>query len=218
MLVDIPDAGIILVSVLAFLSGLVTLYLYTKYDRLVASEKIAPTNLERIDFYEKELIDMKIRLDTIELDGESFTSSDLPKKKVGSLENPEIEKQEFVVPKPNASKRVPNMSFEDSLTHVLKLITNGPMTSRDVEVTFGKSREHVSRLMKKLFEDGLLVGTLLPGLIDTQLQKRVEGELVLVKAMLFTLFRSKCLRVFLSYTNNLVRPFSSCPCTLNPVS
>ena len=64
-----------------------------------------------------------------------------------------MEKQEFVFPKPNTSPRVPNMSFEDSLTHVLKLITDGPMTSRDVEVTFGKSREHVSRLMKKLFED-----------------------------------------------------------------
>ena len=153
MLVDIPDAGIILVSVLAFLSGLVTLYLYTKIRSSGGAEKIAPTNLERIDFYEKELIDMKIRLDTMELDGESFTSSDLPKKKVKSLENPEIEKQEFMVSKPNTSKRVPNMSFEDSLTHVLKLITNGPMTSRDVEVTFGKSREHVSRLMKKLFED-----------------------------------------------------------------
>ena len=153
MLVDIPDAGIILVSVLAFLGGLVTLYLYTKIQSSGGAEKLAPTNLERIDFYEKELIDMKIRLDIIELDGESFTSSDLPKKKVKSLEKPEMEKQEFIVQKPNTSKRVPNMSFEDSLTHVLKLITNGPMTSRDVEVTFGKSREHVSRLMKKLFED-----------------------------------------------------------------
>ena len=30
------------------------------------------------------------------------------------------------------------------------------MTSRDIEVTLGKSREHVSRLMKKLFEDGFV--------------------------------------------------------------
>ena len=156
MLVDIPDAGIILVSMLAFLSGLVTLYLFTKIRSSGVTEKIAPTNLERIDFYEKELIDMKIRLDTIELDGGSFTSPDLPKKKVRSLEKPEMDKREFVVPKPNTSPRVPNMSFEDSLTHVLKLITNEPMTSRDVEVTFGKSREHVSRLMKKLFEDGFV--------------------------------------------------------------
>ena len=156
MLIDIPDAGIILVSVLAFLSGLVTLYLYTKIRSSDGAEKIAPTNLERIDFYERELIDMKIRLDTIELDGESFTNADLPTKKVKSFETPEVEKEEFVAPKPKVSARVPNMSFEDSLVHVLKLITNRPMTSRDIEVTFGKSREHVSRLMKKLFEDGFV--------------------------------------------------------------
>jgi len=156
MIIDIPDSGIILVAVLAFLSGLVTLYLYGKTRSVGVSEKIAPTNVERIDYYEKELIDMKIRLDAMELDGESFTNPDLPKKKSRPLERPEVEKQEFVVPKPKAVPRVPNMSFEDSVVHVLKLITNRPMTSRDIEVTFGKSREHVSRLMKKLFEDGFV--------------------------------------------------------------
>ena len=156
MLIDIPDAGIILVSVLAFLSGLVTLYLYTKVRSPGGPEKIAPTNQERIDYYERELIDMKIRLDAMELDGESFTNPDLPTKKVKSFETPEIAKGGFVAPKPKISPRVPNMSFEDSLVHVLKLITNRPMTSRDIEVTLGKSREHVSRFMKKLFEDGFV--------------------------------------------------------------
>ena len=156
MIIDIPDAGIILVAVLAFLSGLVTLYLYTKIRSSGGTEKIAPTDLERIDYYEKELIDMKIRLDTMELDGETFTKPDLSTKKVKSFDVPEVEEPEFVAPKPKAAPRVPNMSFEDSLTHMLKLITNGSMTSRDVEVTFGKSREHVSRLMKKLFEGGLV--------------------------------------------------------------
>ena len=156
MLVDIPDAGIILVSVLAFLCGLVTLYLYTKIRSPGSPGKVAPTNLDRIDYYERELIDMKIRLDSMDLDGESFTSAELPKKRVKSLEKPEIEKHEFVVPKPTTASRVPNMSFEDSLVHVLKLITNRPMTSRDIEVTLGKSREHVSRFMKKLFEDGFV--------------------------------------------------------------
>ena len=156
MLVDIPDAGIILVSVLAFLCGVVTLYLYTKIRSPGGSGKIAPTNLDRIDYYEKELIDMKIRLDAMELDGETFTKPDLPTKKVKSFDVPEVEEPEFAAPKPKAAPRVPNMSFEDSVIHVLKLITNRPMTSRDIEVTFGKSREHVSRLMKKLFEDGFV--------------------------------------------------------------
>jgi len=156
MLIDIPDASIILVSVLAFLGGLVTLYLYTKVRSSGGHEKIAPTNQERIDYYERELIDMKIRLDAMELDGEKFTKPDLPTKKVKSVDAPEIEKSEFVAPKPKAAPRVPNMSFEDSVTFVLKKITQGPMTSRDIEVTIGKSREHVSRLMKKLFEDGFV--------------------------------------------------------------
>ena len=156
MLIDIPDAGIILVSVLAFLSGLVTLYLYTKVRSSGSIEKIAPTNLQRVEFYEKELIDMKIRLDAMELDGETFTKPDLPTKRVKSFDVPEVEEPEFVAPKPKAVARVPNMSFEDSVTFVLKKITEGPMTSRDIEVMFGKSREHVSRLMKKLFEDGLV--------------------------------------------------------------
>ena len=156
MIIDLPDNGIILVAVLAFLSGLVTLYLYGKTRSVGVSEKIAPTNVERIDYYEKELIDMKIRLDSMELDDESFTNPDLPKKKSKPLERPEVEKQKFVVPKPRVAPRVPNMSFEDSVVRVLKLITNRPMTSRDIEVTFGKSREHVSRLMKKLFEDSFV--------------------------------------------------------------
>jgi len=156
MIIDLPDAGIILVAVLAFLSGLVALYLYGKTRSVGVSEKIAPTNVERIDYYEKELIDMKIRLDAMELDDETFTKPDSPTKKVRSFDVPEVEEPEFVTPKPKALSRTPNMSFEDSVTFVLKKITEGPMTSRDIEVTFGKSREHVSRLMKKLFEDGLV--------------------------------------------------------------
>ena len=156
MIIDIPDAGIILVAVLAFLSGLVTLYLYGKTRSVGVSQKIAPTNVERIDYYEKELIDMKIRLDAMELDGETFTKPDLPTKRVKSFDVPEVEEPEFVAPKPKAAARVRNMSFEDSVTFVLEKITQGPMTSRDIEVTFGKSREHVSRLMKKLFEDGFV--------------------------------------------------------------
>ena len=156
MIIDLPDAGIILVAVLAFLSGLVTLYLYGKTRSVGVSQNIAPTNVERIDYYEKELIDMKIRLDAMELDGETFTKPDLPTKKVKSFDVPEVEEPEFVAPKPRVATRVPNMSFEDSVTFVLKKITEGPMTSRDIEVTLGKSREHASRLMKKLFEDGLV--------------------------------------------------------------
>ena len=158
MIIDIPDSGIILVAVLAFLSGLVTLYLYGKTRSVGVSQKTAPTNVERIDYYEKELIDMKIRLDAMELDTEN---SELPNfdKVNEELTRPQKRKQEAgsMEMKSHGTARIPNMSFEDSIEHVLKLITEKPMTSRDIEVTFGgRSREHVSRLMKKLFDDGFV--------------------------------------------------------------
>jgi len=46
------------------------------------------------------------------------------------------------------------MGYQNATDYVLKLITNRSMTSRDIQITLGRSREHTSRLMKKLFEDG----------------------------------------------------------------
>jgi len=101
---------------------------------------------------------MKIRLDAMELDTEN---SELPNfdKVNEELTRPQKRKQEVgsMEMKSHGTARIPNMSFKDSIEHVLKLITQKPMTSRDIEMTFGsRSREHVSRLMKKLFEDGLV--------------------------------------------------------------
>jgi len=68
------------------------------------------------------------------------------KQEVGSMEM-----------KSHGTTRIPNMSFEDSIEHVLKLITEKPMTSRDIKDRCGgRSREHISRLMKKLFDDGFV--------------------------------------------------------------
>ncbi len=48
------------------------------------------------------------------------------------------------------------MNFGNATEHVLRLITESPMTSRDIQITIKRSREHTSRMMKKLFEDGLV--------------------------------------------------------------
>ena len=156
MLVEVPDPSMLLGIVLAFLGGLVTLYLYTKLRRVGDMEKFNPSKFERADFYEKELIDMKIRMDVMELEEKSYTKPHLGKETEVVLEEriTDNHKPGFA-DRPVSQSRAPNMSFENSVEHVLGLITKKPMTSRDIEVTFsGRSREHVSRLMKKLFRDG----------------------------------------------------------------
>jgi len=158
MLVEVPDIGVILFVILAFIGGVVTLYLSTKLRSSTNPVVPTPTSISRLEYYENQLIDMKIRLDAMELDTENNEMPNFNKINEELARPPKrMQEAESTEMKSSGISRVPNMSFEDSVKHVLKLITEKPMTSRDIEVTFGgRSREHVSRLMKKLFDDGFV--------------------------------------------------------------
>ena len=160
MLVEIPDPIIILGIVLGFLAGAVTLFLYSKLRLVGSLQNNSPSDNQRLEYYEKQFIDMKIRLDALNLDKEEPLDGDEMVKIQSEMVKPASRKgrrSRSTIEKRARVSRIPNMSSEDSVKHVLKLITKKPMTSRDIEVTFGgRSREHVSRLMKKLFDDGLV--------------------------------------------------------------
>ncbi len=169
MLVEIPDPEVILGVILAFLLGLGGLYLFFKVRPFIKSNSdIAdPTQTERLEYYEKQLIDMKIRLDALEIQGieENPIDPNLDLKQFMQklIETKEPEKQIEVIkdPKVVLEKQVstPNMTSIEHVSptdYVLHLITNKAMTSRDIQITTKRSREHTSRLMKKLFESGLV--------------------------------------------------------------
>ena len=160
MLVEIPDPIIILGIVLGFLAGAVTLFLYSKLRLVGSLQNNGPSDNQRLEYYEKQFIDMKIRLDALNLDNEGPLGEAEMVKIQSEMVKPASRKarrSRSIIEKHVPVSRIPNMSSEDSVKHVLKLITKKPMTSRDIEVTFGgRSREHVSRLMKKLFDDGLV--------------------------------------------------------------
>jgi len=169
MLVEIPDPEVILGVILAFLLGLGGLYLFFKVRPFIKSNSdIAdPTQTERLEYYEKQLIDMKIRLDALEIQGieENPIDPNLDLKQFMQklVETKEPEKQIEVIKDPEVvlEKQVstPNMTSIEHVSptdYVLHLITNKAMTSRDIQITTKRSREHTSRLMKKLFESGLV--------------------------------------------------------------
>ncbi len=160
MLVEIPDPMVILGIVLGFLAGAVALFLYSKLRLVGSLQNNGPSDNQRLEYYEKQFIDMKIRLDALNLDNEEPLGEDeMVKIQSEMVKSPSRKgrRSRAMVEKHAPVSRIPNMSSEDSVKHVLKLITKKPMTSRDIEVTFGgRSREHVSRLMKKLFDDGLV--------------------------------------------------------------
>ena len=161
MIVEIPDLDVIFGLVLAFIGGLVTLFVYSRLKADSASNDQKKADSERLEFYERQLIDLKIKLDAIDLENLSF-SQETPQNIVKNEEKPvevvrkPIEVVPEEVPTPPRVERSPNMSSDNIVEAILRLITDKSRTSRDIQITLDKSREHISRTMKKMTDDGLV--------------------------------------------------------------
>ena len=159
MLVEIPDPNVILGVILPIFVGLFSLFAYLKIRQISGSNAQNKAEMERLEFYERQLIDMKIRLDAIDIESISNTP-EIPRNFAGfedrihqSVPTATV-REEKSVPITTQPRRTPNMSLDNTVEVVLGLITDRTMTARDIQITLGKSREHISRTMKKLFEDG----------------------------------------------------------------
>ena len=159
MMVEIPSLEVIFGVIVAFCVGLFVFYAYYKIRPYVnlKKEETNPDHLERLEYYERQLIDMKIRLDAIEMEPSMLESPpDTPSKRHEAAQTPDTIEKPKVIEKtvPVQAQRLPNMSTNSAADYVLHLVTDKSMTSRDIQITLGRSREHTSRLMKKLFEEG----------------------------------------------------------------
>ena len=157
MLIEIPDPDVILSVIIAFLVGLGGLYAYFKLRPMIkTNETTDASQAERLEYYERQLIDMKIRLDSLEIQGieEKPVDQNLELKqfleKLAKNESKEksiepVVKSEIVPEKPQIITRMPNLDHNNATDYVLQLITNKAMTSRDIQITLKRSREHTSR-------------------------------------------------------------------------
>jgi len=163
MLVEIPELEVILAVITAFVVGILALLIYNKLKPYInlKPKNQDPGHLERLEYYERQLIDMKIRLDALDIADLSIKPDELSGEYRGMEEKVVKMSQEKLVKKMEITdivndKRMPNLGYNDATSHVLRLITDKSMTSRDIQITIGRTREHTSRLMKKLFEDGFV--------------------------------------------------------------
>ena len=167
MLIEIPEPEVILSVILAFIIGVVGLYAYFKVNSFVKIRNNVSnaSQAERLEYYERQLIDMKIRLDALEIQGIEQKVEDpnlelkqflekLAKNEVQEKPIEVVTKAEVISKKTDSTPNIQNIIPSNPTNYVLQLITNKAMTSRDIQITLKKSREHTSRLMKKLFEEG----------------------------------------------------------------
>ena len=217
MLIEIPDPEMILSVGVAFGVGILGLFVWSKFRSVSASKPDKSDDSERLEYYERQLIDMKIRLDAIDMEHITFKSNSQlnsndqipqiqaqnpgfqaqnpgfqaqnpqaqtinaytqpeimqnpPQHPSFQAQNPqnELQNQQIqpqnpqVVPEQyqenhieNHAGRQPNLGFDTVVEKVLGLITTRSMTSRDIQMTLGRSREHTSRLLNRLYKDGLV--------------------------------------------------------------
>ena len=155
MLVDIPEIGTIIGVFIAFVLGVFAIFIYNRVKPLIkADSDLLKSYTGRLQYYENQLIDMKIRLDSVEL----FKETEEFEILIPRPKEIKVEKQETIqnVQEEKPKERMHNMNFGNATDYVLRLITEKPMTSRDIQITIGRTREHTSRMMKKLFEEGLV--------------------------------------------------------------
>ncbi len=157
MLIEIPDPEIILGIVISFFVGLFVLYVFYKIKPSTKQqERFDVSSYDRLEYYERQLIDMKIKLDSIEISGESGNPAEIMGskrifEKIPNYEQYSEPKTKRVTPKSNSE---PNPEYHNTVDFILGLITDKSMTSRDIQNASQRSREHTSRLMKKLYRDG----------------------------------------------------------------
>lgn len=155
MLVEISDPQVIAYVIAAFAVGIFGMMIYGKIKASSAQKTSDPAYLSRLEYYERQLIDMKIRMDALDLEEKEPQEQVL--ERVEAVLEKKVQPQTQKEPEEPISKpRMPNMDFNGVAEHVLGLITTHEMTSRDIQITIGRSREHTSRLMKRLFEQGFV--------------------------------------------------------------
>lgn len=184
---EVFDPWVAISIAVAFLAGLLALFAYFWLRTMARESGLGSksgeiTGSERLEYYERQLIDLKIRLDAVEMvrggaagtgDGgrdEAVSKlaaalSELASREpaaagaVAGAEEPHAEVREEDLGGSGGGEAVPKAEFHaypNPVDYVLHLITNDIITSRDIQVTIGKSREHTSRLLKKMYEDGYL--------------------------------------------------------------
>jgi len=164
MQVEIPDPPVLLGLATAFVLGVLALLIYNKVGSRTSRRRAGGS--PHLEEYERQLVEMKIRLDAMEVGAApagvmppSHGSDDEVTNMPGEAENGQ--KEAKITPKaPETPKAVPSdanhATHHNATVRVLRMVTGEARTSRDIQAGLGKSREHTARLLKKLYDGGLV--------------------------------------------------------------
>jgi CRP-like cAMP-binding protein len=149
---------------LAFLAGMASVMVYTRAKSALADrgyradeavvEAVVLEYTRRLHDYDKVIAELRSKVDIMEVRAQPpqnvtsqyQQSSHQPQPHVAPMSEPVIVTQHATVEKEN----------NGTTDYILKLLAERPRTSREVQHSVGRTREHTARLMKKLHDSDLV--------------------------------------------------------------
>ncbi|MFQ5969487.1 MAG: winged helix DNA-binding protein [Nitrososphaerales archaeon] len=139
------DTESVLIITLVFILGLASIFVFNrlKSPGNASMPHLVAEYTRRLREYEDMLVDLKIRLDTLQI-----------RNSISDVMPPVSQEASDTGHMPRTLRKSQEQEGVGMADYVLKMLFEGAKTSRQIERIIGRSREHTARLMKKLFEMG----------------------------------------------------------------
>ena len=164
MIIDLSflDSDLVISGVLAFLAGMASVMVYFRVRNVgverryradeTVIEAVVLEYTRRLRDYDNVIAELSAKVDIMEV------RSETPRTVTSQ---PSHHAQPHVAPPSEPvtitqHANVENQDANGTTDYILKLLAERPLTSKEVQQSVGRTREHTARLMKRLHDSGLV--------------------------------------------------------------
>ena len=180
LIIPIMSYGIGIICVIIYMKIKEILqFPFNKEEKTIQS--IVSEYTHRLNYYDKAIAELRVKIDTMELQmmqrdishsssQTSDSNTTYYKQNITSHQDSRLEQQQQqqhnhvttvsnladITQAPETVLRDPD-SYNGTMDFILKMLIERPRTSREIQHSVGRTREHTSRLMKKLYDSKLVL-------------------------------------------------------------
>lgn len=177
-IIPIMSYGIGIISVIIYMKMKEIFHFpFNREEKTIQS--IVSEYTHRLNYYDKIIAELRVKIDTMELhmmqrdishssSQTSDTNTTYYKQNITSHQDSQFEQQQQhnhvatvsnmanITQAPETVLKDPD-SYNGTMDFILKMLIERPRTSREIQHSVGRTREHTSRLMKKLYDSKLVL-------------------------------------------------------------
>jgi hypothetical protein len=180
------NLDLIIIFIMSYVVGVISVISYMKLKEMLqfpfnreekTIQSIVSEYTHRLNYYDKAIAELRVKIDTMELrvmqrdishssSQTNNTNTKYYKQNIISHQDSQLEQQHNhistvsnmadITQAPGAISRHLD-SYNGTMDFILKILIERPRTSREIQHSVGRTREHTSRLMKKLYDSKLVI-------------------------------------------------------------